>query len=331
MAVATSVRSRDARRTIAGARRHRAQTLVRIGVSGRTWTIAFAPLVRRSALGEVVADGRDAALGVAALGLLVSVALALVTAAEVRARERVEQSDTLRARFFAAMSHELRTPVNAVLGYNDLLLAGVYGHLSDQQRDGILRSQRAARHLLELVSDVLDLSKLEAGKVDVAVEPVRLVGLLDDLRVTIGPLAAERGCALEVDADACEVTLHTDPRRLRQILLNLLSNATKFGAGRPVRVWCERRGRRVAVHVRDEGPGIAPADHPRVFEEFVQLPGSAPGGTGLGLPISRRLAELLGGTLTVDSALGAGSTFTVLLPAGASVRRTPARGAARPR
>jgi hypothetical protein len=90
-----------------------------------------------------------------------------------------------------------------------------------------------------------------------------------------------------------------------------------------VRVWCDRRGRRVAVHVRDEGPGIAPEDQARVFEEFVQLPGTPPGGTGLGLPISRRLAELLGGTLTVESAVGAGSTFTVLLPAGAALRSPP--------
>jgi signal transduction histidine kinase len=212
-----------------------------------------------------------------------------------------------------------------VLGYNDLLLAGIYGDLSAEQREAILRGQRAARHLHELVNDVLDLSKLEAGKVDVKDEPVAFGALLDDLRVTIGPLADERGCALEIDARSCDVALHTDPRRLRQILLNLLSNATKFGAGRPVRVWCERRGRRIAVHVRDHGPGIAPDDQTRVFEEFVQLAGTAPGGTGLGLPISRRLAELLGGTLTVESTVGAGSTFTVLLPAGAALREPASR------
>jgi len=261
------------------------------------------------------------AVVVGALGTLVSVALALAVAAEVRARQRVEQSDALRARFFATMSHELRTPVNAVLGYNDLLLAGIYGELAEAQRTGIQRSQRAARHLLELVNDVLDLSKLEAGKVDVTLEPVALDAFLEDLGVTIGPLAAERGCTLEVETGACGAVLHTDPRRLRQILLNLLSNAAKFGAGRPVRIWCgphvDDRGPEhasVAVHVRDHGPGIAPEDQARVFEEFVQLPGIAPGGTGLGLPISRRLAELLGGTLTVESVAGAGSTFTVRLP-----------------
>jgi signal transduction histidine kinase len=303
-----------------------------LDVAGRRWAIAFSPFDPAHAAGATLAPDLVAPLGVAVLGVLVSVALTLVTAAEVRARRRVEQSDALRSRFFAAMSHELRTPVNAVLGYNDLLLLGIYGDLNDEQRGGIERSQRAARHLLELVTDVLDLSKLEAGKVDVAVSPVALDALLDDLLATIRPLAADRGCALELDASRCDVTLHTDPRRLRQILLNLLSNATKFGAGRPVRVWCDRRtrglphgparagagGRRgghvVAIHVRDEGSGIAAADQARVFEEFVQLPGGAPGGTGLGLPISRRLAELLGGDLTLVSAPGRGSTFTLVLP-----------------
>jgi signal transduction histidine kinase len=231
------------------------------------------------------------------------------------------------------MSHELRTPVNAVLGYNDLLLAGVYGPLASAQEHGIARSQRAAHHLLELINDVLDLSKLEAGKMEIAVEPVPLAEFLDDLLVTIRPMAEERGCALRLEREGCDCSIDTDPRRLRQILLNLLSNATKFGAGHPVVVHCTmvphgaalpggagRGGRRrtagdaVVVAVTDGGPGIAPADQERIFEEFVQLPGSTPGGTGLGLPISRRLAELLGGQLTLESAPGRGSTFAVTLP-----------------
>jgi signal transduction histidine kinase len=242
----------------------------------------------------------------------------------------------VRSRFFAAMSHELRTPINAILGYNDLLLAGIYGELPAVQEDGIRRSQRAARHLLELVNDVLDLSKLEAGKVDVAPEPVRLDELLDDLLTTIRPMADERGCTVEMDRAACAFSIRTDPRRLRQILLNLLSNATKFGAGHPVRVACaavahgdvipgggRRRtgGDAVVIAVHDEGPGIARADQERIFEEFVQLPGATTGGTGLGLPISRRLAELLGGALTVVAEPGEGSTFYVTLPRDG--RRSP--------
>ncbi len=295
-----------------------------IDVGGRPWTLVFVSRPDR--------DGasRDAlALLVAIAGVGVSLALFALTRAEVRARERAERSEAMRSRFFAAMSHELRTPINAILGYNDLLLGGVYGALPPTHEDGIRRSQRAARHLLELVNDVLDLSKLEAGKIDVAPEPVRLDELLEDLLTTIRPMAQERGCVLELSRAECALSIRTDPRRLRQILLNLLSNATKFGAGHPVRITCEclpnggvqpgRRRRRTAgdavlISVADRGPGIEHDDQERIFEEFVQLPGTAPGGTGLGLPISRRLAELLGGTLTVESSLGVGSTFHVTLP-----------------
>ncbi|GLC25227.1 CHASE domain-containing protein [Roseisolibacter agri] len=300
------------------------QAVRTLDVGGRPWTLVFESIPERGGA------SRDAlAVLVALAGLGVSLALFLLTRAEVRARERAERSEAMRSRFFAAMSHELRTPINAILGYNDLLLGGVYGALPPTHEDGIRRSQRAARHLLELVNDVLDLSKLEAGKIDVAPEPVRLDELLEDLLTTIRPMAQERGCVLELSRSACALSIRTDPRRLRQILLNLLSNATKFGAGHPVRITCEclphgavqpgRRRRRTAadavlISVSDSGPGIARDDQERIFEEFVQLPGTAPGGTGLGLPISRRLAELLGGALTVESSIGVGSTFHVTLP-----------------
>jgi signal transduction histidine kinase len=310
------------------------QQLRRLEVGGRPWTIAF---IGRP---EPERVSRDVlALLTAIIGTGVSLALYLLSRAQVRARERAERSEAMRSRFFAAMSHELRTPINAILGYNDLLLAGVYGALPQSHEDGIRRSQRAARHLLELVNDVLDLSKLEAGKIDVAMEPVRLDELLEDLLTTIRPMAEERGCTLELSRAPCALSIRTDPRRLRQILLNLLSNATKFGAGHPVRIGCEclpqgavppggrrRRtaGDAVVITVADGGPGIGLDDQERVFEEFVQLPGATPGGTGLGLPISRRLAELLGGTLTLVSTPGRGCAFHVTLP---REPRRPARRA----
>jgi signal transduction histidine kinase len=300
-----------------------------VDVAGRPWTLAFTPLPTSDAS----TPASLVVTAVALFGTLLGLLLARVTRAEMRAREAAERSDALRGRFFAAMSHELRTPVNAVLGYNDLLLAGVYGPLAPTQEHGIARSQRAAHHLLELINDVLDLSKLEAGKMDVAVEPVPLAEFLDDLLVTIRPMAEERGCELRLERAGCDCAVETDPRRLRQILLNLLSNATKFGAGGPVVVHCTqvphgaplpggagRGGRRrtaddaVVVAVTDAGPGIPRADQQRIFEEFVQLPGATPGGTGLGLPISRRLAELLGGHLTLESTPGRGSTFAVTIP-----------------
>ncbi len=231
-------------------------------------------------------------------------------------QNELEAAMGTRSRFYASMSHELRTPINAIMGYNDLLLATVYGPLSDAQIKGIERSQKAARHLLELVNDVLDLSKLEAGKVELTPEEVSIPALVDDLFTTIRPLAEERGCTLDFDRAGCARRIMTDPRRVRQILLNLLSNAIKFGAGKPVGVSCvdtEEGG--VALEVTDRGPGIASEDVDRVFEEFVQLKGHQQQGTGLGLPISQRLARLLGGSLALESTEGEGSTFRLVLPA----------------
>jgi signal transduction histidine kinase len=227
-----------------------------------------------------------------------------------------EEALAVRGRFFAAMSHELRTPINAILGYNDLLLSDIYGPLTPEQSRSLERAQRAARHLLELVNDVLDLSKLEAGKMELQVEEVSMPALIDDLFTTIRPLADEHGCPLSLHSDGCPDRTLTDPRRVRQILLNLLSNAIKFGRGSPVTVRCEEwEAGGVAVEVEDHGTGIAERDQARIFEEFVQLADTGSSGTGLGLSISRRLADLLGGTLQVASVVGQGSTFRLLLPA----------------
>jgi signal transduction histidine kinase len=168
--------------------------------------------------------------------------------------------------------------------------------------------------LVELVNDVLDLSKIEAGKLTLEPEPVAMGELLDDLLSTIRPMAEERGCPVVVDAARCTRTVHTDPRRVRQILLNLLSNATRFGAHKPIVMRCADTDAGVTVEIIDRGPGIAQEDISRIFEEFVQLDGRGDEGTGLGLAISRRLADLLGGRLEVDSRLGQGSTFRLVLP-----------------
>ena len=236
----------------------------------------------------------------------------------------LERAMTARSRFYASMSHELRTPINAVLGYSTLLLERIYGPLNDKQAEGIERTQRAARHLLELVNDVLDLSKIEAGKIDLRLQPVTFPSLIEDLFVTVRPLADEHGSQLDLDNET-EARIITDPRRVRQILLNLLSNAIKFGNGKPIHVKCQARdGGGIVIDVTDHGPGIAPQDQDRIFQEFVQLGKTQlQDGTGLGLPISRRLAELLQGTLTVRSEKGQGSTFTLSLPAEVEVRGAP--------
>jgi len=229
--------------------------------------------------------------------------------------ERLERVMAARSRFYASMSHELRTPINAILGYNDLLLAGIYGDMEGEQLQGVERAQKAARHLRELVDDILDLSKMEAGKIELVEEEVCIPELISDLLATLTPFAREQECELELETEGSPPLIRTDGRRVRQILLNLVSNAIKFGRGRPVTVRCGKEpDGGVRVEVVDRGEGIPEEDLVRIFDEFVQLPSEAAGGTGLGLSISRRLAEVLGASLEAESTAGSGSTFRLTLP-----------------
>jgi signal transduction histidine kinase len=228
----------------------------------------------------------------------------------------LEQAMGARNRFYASMSHELRTPINAVIGYSTLMLDNIYGPLNTKQKEGLQRTLKAARHLLELVNDVLDLSKIEAGKIELALQPVMWPAIIEDLFITVRPLADDYGSTLRLEMEGEPFNIVSDPRRVRQILLNLLSNAIKFGEGKPIKVACKQiQNGGVQVEVTDEGVGIAQEDVTRIFEEFVQVSESKQPGTGLGLPISRRLAQLLDGSLTVHSSLGTGSTFRLTLPA----------------
>jgi PAS domain S-box-containing protein len=241
----------------------------------------------------------------------------------------LERAMAARSRFYASMSHELRTPINAVLGYSTLLLENIYGPLNEKQAEGITRTHKAAKHLLELVNDVLDLSKIEAGKIDLRLQPVHFPQLIDDLFVTVRPLADQYGSPLALKHEGEPLKVVSDPRRLRQILLNLLSNAIKFGRGKPIQVHSTPTADGgIVVEVRDEGEGIAAADLEKIFDEFVQLGKTQlTEGTGLGLPISRRLADMLHGTLEVESEVGAGSVFRLTLPASGE---TPSTRAAKP-
>lgn len=228
----------------------------------------------------------------------------------------LEKAINERSRFFASLSHELRTPINAVIGYNHLLQEQVFGELTESQTDALAKANRSARHLLELVDDILDISKIEAGKLEMFPEPTDISTLLRDTATSLHLQAREKGIELEVDAPP-QLRAETDPARVRQIVLNLLSNAVKFTDEGRVAVDAERVGgdETVAIRVTDTGPGIPPEDLDRIFDEFEQAGGSAGrGGTGLGLAISRRLAELLGGGLRVESEVGQGSTFILTLP-----------------
>jgi Signal transduction histidine kinase len=233
-----------------------------------------------------------------------------------RRQVALEQAMGARNRFYASMSHELRTPINAVIGYSTIMLDNIYGPLNIKQKEGLQRTLKAARHLLELVNDVLDLSKIEAGKIELSLQTVMFPALIEDLFVTVKPLADEYGSTLSLDTEGEHFNIVSDPRRVRQILLNLLSNAIKFGEGKPIRVLCKQCDDKSAeIEVIDQGVGIAHDDIARIFEEFVQVSESKQPGTGLGLPISRRLAQLLDGSLTVHSVPGEGSSFRLTLPA----------------
>jgi signal transduction histidine kinase len=247
----------------------------------------------------------------------------------------LERAQTARSRFYAAMSHELRTPITAILGYSALLGDELYGTLNEQQTRAIERTRCAAQHLLELVNDVLDLSKIEAGRIELRLEPIAFPALLEDLSATLRPQAEARGSLLEIEHQGEPIVVISDPRRVRQILMNLVSNAIMFGRGRPVRIvsraWADSG---IEIRVIDQGEGIAAADQERIFDEFVRLSDDHSAGTGLGLPISRRLATCLNGSLTVQSAPGEGSVFCLHLPrmadalAGLTPELSPARSAA---
>ena len=260
---------------------------------------------------RAVVEGRPAVIGV---GIDVT--------ERTRAEREREQAIQARDRFYAMMSHELRTPVSAVMLYNDLLLSGVYDPLTTQQHEAVERSQKSARHLLDLINDLLDLSRLEAGRLETRMEEVETAELVESVVSSVASLALEHGCDLSVRVARRPLVVTGDARRVRQILLNLISNAVKFGHGYPVEVRLGPADEGVLLEVEDRGPGIPAGDLDRIFEEFVQL--GEPGvGTGLGLPIARRLAELQGGRLEVESSPGQGSTFRLFLPTSApSVARS---------
>jgi PAS domain S-box-containing protein len=254
----------------------------------------------------------------------------------ILARDAAEASNRAKSHFLANMSHELRTPLNAIMGYSELLqeLAqdlGQQDFLPDLQK--ILVS---ARHLLTLINDILDLSKIDAGKVELCLETFDLAPMIADAATTIRPLIDKNGNALEVRAGAGLGTLHADQTRVRQVLFNLLSNAGKFTQQGTVTLAAEREaapsGDWVVFRVRDTGIGMTPEQMAKLFQPFTQADVSTArtyGGTGLGLAISRKLAQMMGGDVTVESAPGQGSTFTLRLPAEVKKPRPePARAPA---
>ncbi|NNE12732.1 MAG: PAS domain S-box protein [Ilumatobacter sp.] len=236
------------------------------------------------------------------------------------ARDEAERATRAKSHFLASVSHELRTPMNAIIGFTRLVSRKTAGRIDDVQHDNLGKVLTSAEHLMMLINDLLDLSRIEAGKLDLHASEVDVGALVDDVVDMLQPLAAARSLSLTARTTGQLPQLTTDGARLRQVLVNLVGNALKFTEHGGVHVEAHRAGDGVELQVLDTGIGI-PADHlDRIFDEFEQVETGATrkyGGTGLGLTISNRLAQLLGGTITAESVLGEGSTFTVTMPAHA--------------
>ena len=232
--------------------------------------------------------------------------------------ETMRQESEAKSRFVAAMSHELRTPLNSILGFSQLLGSSGAGDLNDRQQRFVGHIESSGRHLLALINDVLDLSKVEAGQMEVELEPIELEPLLEEAINQLRPLADAKPLELVLDPAAPGIWIRADRRRFLQVMLNLLSNAIKFTPpGGKVRVTGVRAGRTAEISVIDNGIGIPTAEQQRIFEEFTQVDRQATQsteGTGLGLALSRRLLQLMRGSIQVESQEGSGSTFRVILP-----------------
>ncbi len=236
---------------------------------------------------------------------------------EWQSRE-LEKASRLKSEFLASMSHELRTPINAVLGYTSLMREEIYGELTDKQKNALNKINVASQHLLDLINDILDLSKIEAGKMPVHLEEVPLKHVLGELAESVAPLVREKDLKFRLEVDEAVPPLFTDRTKLKQILLNLLSNAVKFTATGSVSLLGRTGGAdRIRIVVEDTGIGIKEEDLDKIFEDFRQVdqsPTREYGGTGLGLSITRKLIALLDGNIEVESQYGGGSRFTIDLP-----------------
>jgi signal transduction histidine kinase len=229
----------------------------------------------------------------------------------------LEVASKHKSQFLANMSHELRTPLNAIIGYTELILDNIYGEVPEKIRDVLQRLEKNGRHLLGLINEVLDVSKIEAGRLTLSLSEYSMGNIVLTVSTSLEALAAEKGLMLKVPGPGDLPMGRGDERRLTQVLMNLVGNAIKFTEAGEVKIEVQTSDEGFLVSVTDTGPGIAPADQQHIFEEFRQIDSSSTrtkGGTGLGLSIAKRIVELHGGRIWVESKLGKGSTFRFFVP-----------------
>jgi signal transduction histidine kinase len=236
-----------------------------------------------------------------------------------RSHIALEQASALKSQFLANMSHEFRTPLNAILGYTSMLLKGVSGEMTPQQRRNLERIDSNSHHLLSIINDILDISRIEAGKMPLTLVEFLLPDMVREVLAEVEPLIARAKLAVATELDDALPLVKSDRQKVKQIIINLLTNALKFTPQGWVKVTAayDTRLDRVTIAVTDSGIGISPKDQEVIFEDFRQADDSPTRqytGAGLGLAICRRLTQMLGGELTVRSALGEGSTFTLTMP-----------------
>ncbi len=230
---------------------------------------------------------------------------------------KVQEADRHKSQFLANMSHELRTPLNSIIGFSKVILNGIDGPISDQQRADLGAIHANGNHLLGLINDILDLSKIASGKMELHLEPLRLEPLIEEAMAMAGSLVGDKPITLSNDVAKEIPPVRADATRVRQIILNLLSNAVKFTEQGHVILSVHADADEIDLSISDTGVGVSPEDHEKIFQEFEQVdnPQSRKkGGTGLGLAICKKLVEMHGGRIWVTSRLGTGSTFHFTLP-----------------
>ncbi len=238
-------------------------------------------------------------------------------AEQVETSKKLREVDQLKSEFLASMSHELRTPLNSIIGFADVLLEGLDGDLNERMEEDVRLIRESGRHLRELIGDILDMSKIEAGRMELRYEEVDMRQMANDIMATAQPLAQQKNLDMYLDLDDGVSTVRVDRTRIRQVLWNIMGNAIKFTDKGSVSLSMRDEGSHVLVAIRDTGIGIKEENIPIVFEQFRQIDGGlnrAASGTGLGMPITKKLIEIHGGDIWIESVYGQGTTFFFTLP-----------------